>query len=281
MTHPTYPHSFFAQRGAVGNRILRYKVQENGPHIVFVPNWRGKEKHWRSFIDTLAPHAVIDYFESREKPFTQKPKTRIPYTLEAMGSDLADYLNQLEGPYHLIGASIGASSMIKGWGQLRHKPTSVVLLCPVINLNMPAYFRLFKYITPGMIRVVRPFFLFLMLHSKKLRALTKGIYRAFKSEDPSELLTIKYSGEDLLHMQISQAEIHALDVPTFIGYAPDDGIHLIGDAKRLMAGVAKSEGCLFPSFRAVHQAETAQEILAWYEHYGFLPTNRSPVPQEV
>ncbi len=95
-----------------------------------------------------------------------------------------------------------------------------------------------------------------------------GAYPVFKSEDLSEILTIKYSAEDLIDTSLLHIPFPSINIPTFVGYTPDDGIHHRDDAEYLLKTLPYAEGIQFENFRVIHQADTAVNVMEWYRRWG-------------
>jgi len=265
MTNLHWQKSYF-NNAAVENRILSIKPKLGGERLVFVPNWRAKEKHWHNFIALLAVHYQVDYFESREKVTTRFKEENMKFTIEKMGEDLANYLNQIEEPYRLIGVSIGANSIIKAWKHLNKLPQSLVLICPILHLKMPFYFRFFKYIPNQTVRFLRPAIFYGLKNSKQLKNVSRGLYKAFKNENLTELLLVKASIQDLLKMRMCLTEVEQITCPSFIIGTKDDRIHRYKDAKAISKTIPILERyATFEDFRAIHAQDCAHLILSWYQ----------------
>ena len=263
-TNLHWQKSYF-NNATVENRILSLKPKMGGERLVFVPNWRAKEKHWYNFIAQLAAHYKVDYFESREKVTTRFKEEKLEFTIEKMGEDLANYLNQIQEPYRLIGVSIGANSIIKAWKQLKKPPQSLVLICPILDLKMPFYFRFFKYIPNQTVRFLRPAIFFSLKNSKQLRNVSKGLYKAFKDENLTELLLVKASIQDLLKMRMCISEVKQINCPSFIIGTKNDRIHFSRDASAISKNIPVLERYeTFDNFRAIHEQACADTILKWY-----------------
>lgn len=260
------PHkTLYFPNGSIANRVMTFEASPAQESLVFVPNWHGKPKHWHGFVEPLTRRFQLHYFETREKLGTLKTEPRICYRIESMASDLVNYLNHIQHPYHLMGTSIGGSTILKAWPYLQRKPQSLVLLCPVVNLSMPGYFHYFRYLSERTVRMVRPAVFFVMSRSKRTQKLSRSLYSAFQNKDLTDLLSMKYSIDDLLSMRMHASEITALDIPTFIGYTLNDGIHLLDDARILIEAIDEVEAAAFPNFRAVHQKHAANRVMTWYE----------------
>lgn len=263
MTSKINREEVYFNNKCVENRIICFKRKGSGERLVFVPNWHAKEKHWTTFVETLTADYQVEYFESREKINTRIKKDQVGYTVPEMSQDLVRYLNQINGPYHLIGASIGACLIVKGWAAIRNKPKSLVLMCPILDLKMPRYFHLFKFIPERLLKAVRPVIFSFLSSSKQLRAVSKNLYRAFKSPDLTELLIIKASIQDLIKMRMDVAEVQRIKHPSFVVYTLDDGIHLQKDAQKVIRHIHGAKSTAFETFRAVHGKESAEAVLSW------------------
>lgn len=258
--------AFFFGNGAVQNQVIQFQSKnlKPKPPFVFVANWRAKPKHWKEFIAVLTEEAEVHYFESREKKSAKLKTENVDYTVEAMGSDLANYLNQLEGPYHLIGVSINTSSIIKSWVKIKQKPLSVTFICPVINLVLPWYFKLFPFIPESLIKFIRPIVYQFMMISKSTGKLSKNLTKAFKDPNITELKKIKASAEGLLKLHINPTEeLGQISSPTMIIYALNDPIHPAKDGILATKKIPNTTTFTVSDFRAAHQHGNAYIILDW------------------
>ncbi len=256
------PHYF--DNGAVENRVFSISSAPSAEKIVFVANWRAKKKHWKGFLYQLAQHRELSYFETREKSATRFKERTASFTVEAMGNDVANYLNQIEGPYHLIGVSIGANAIVKAWGAISRRPQSLVLICPILRLKMPAYFRLFRYIPDWMIKIIAPAVHGAMANSRQLRNVSKNLYEIFRNRDIRELKLIKSSAQDLLKMRMALSDFQNIDRPALIVSAIDDDIHPAADAEAIARALPGAASVSVANFRAAHDAGCARKLIDWY-----------------
>ena len=253
----------FFDNGSVENRILHFQKDPPKEKLVFVPNWRAEERHWLAFVETLTDHYDIVYFESREKDETKFKSETIDFSIEQMGRDLANYLNSLNEPYHLIAVSIGTCALIKSIDYLNIKPLSLTLICPVLNLNLPKYFHLFPFISEGMVKSVAPLIFRLLRHSKQMNRVAKMLQNFFENKDLKALKLLKASAQGLLMAQIELSEVQYIDCPCLVVFTENDLIHQKEQAKAIAQAIPKAALFSTLNFKATHQPGCAKVILKW------------------
>ena len=255
--------SFHFENGEVANQVTLFQHAQHTQRIVFVPNWKAKQKHWIEFVTTLNQHYNVEYFESREKLNTRYHVERVDMRIEKMASDLANYLNQNKTPYHLVGTSIGSCTIAKAWHMLEHKPQSLTLICPVTRFKLPLYFRLFPLVNERMARLVAPHVFKLLASSRQLKVVSSNLHQSFKEKDLRQLMSMKRSVEDLLKMRVGLHEYEAIQCPRLVIYTRKDRIHLRKDALKIASSMSVPQQLEFPDFRAVHRRSSAEAILDW------------------
>lgn len=263
LTFRSEQQSFYFDNGAVENRVIHHSSQMARERFVFVPNWLAEPGQWKAFIKALTEHYPMDYFESREKPNTHYKAENISFVLEDMAQDLASYLNQIDGPYHLVGTAVGASTIIKAWSLLRHKPQTVVFICPMMSLKMPAYFRLLPFVSEKLILKSFPLIKLLLKRSTRL---PRALRRIFREKDRKALRLIKASVEGLLPMQVSLSEVKRIDRPSLILYTLDDDMHTKADAEAMARSIPACISIGFEDFRTIHRKESALAICEWLNY---------------
>ena len=256
-------NSYYFNNGDVENQVTIFQQTPDQERLVFVPNWKAKKKHWIKFISALNNHYKVEYFESREKMSTVYKGEAMEFTIEQMARDLATFLNQSPEPYHLVGTSIGACSIIKAWDQLKVKPKTLTLICPIINLKMPLYFHLFRYIPENLLSFSAPIVYHLMAGSKRMKHVSNALYKSLKENDVSELKIIRASVQDILKMRMQLEEAERIDCPCMIIHANNDRIHNQKDALSIKNIIPNASGLGFTDFRAVHEKTCAQSIVKW------------------
>jgi len=247
----------------VKNRIIRFQKKRDLGKVVFVPNWRAREAQWSPFLDSLTKQFSVDYFESREKSGTKFVSERIDLGVSKIGEDLANYLNQLDEPYHLVGASIGTSSIIKIWDQLIHKPLSLTFICPILQLRLPVYFRLFQFIPNGAIPFIVPGVNFLLKHSKQMKGVARALRPYFQKKEVQELSLIRNSAGALLKTKMKLSEVEKIDRPTMVLFAEEDRIHLKRDANLISSALPDAFTAGFENFRALHKQASGRVVGEW------------------
>ena len=256
-------HVFYIDQGKVANRVMHLRHPQNRERVIFVPNWIAKPKHWREFVLTLYPHYSVIYFETREKRHTKYKAEKLAFTVEQMGQDLAAYLNQLKGSYHLVGASVGATSIIKAWKHILTPPQTLTLICPILQLKLPWHTRIFPHVPQGVIRSIGPLFHKLATYSPMLKPVSRSLYQAFQQKDLREMKVLKASIKDLLKMEVGMDEVRQIQCPTLVMRAVEDKMHMAADVDRIVDCLSANVSLDFPSFRAVHGKESAEAIVAW------------------
>lgn len=219
------PLSIYFNNGEVDNLVTLFSSNMKKDRLVFVPNWKAKRKHWNDFAAELSQDYQLEYFESREKTSARIRGDQMDFTVEQMGLDLANYLNKFSSPYHLVGTSIGACSIIKAWDQIKQKPKSLTLICPVVKLKLPIYFRLFPYIPEKFLIAFTPLIYKALAKTKKMKGVSRSLYHAFQEKDFREFQIMRASVRDILKMRIKLEEIRRIKVSSLIIYAEKDRIH--------------------------------------------------------
>jgi len=258
--------TIFFNNGEVENRILRFPGPTAAPTLVFVPNWRAKAKHWRPFVEVLRQSYTVLYFETREKTATCYRSVAPDLSVKAMAADLASFINSLDGPYHLAGASVGTSTILRAWPSLRQKPLSLALLCPVLKVKMPVYFRVFPWIRIEAFTRVAPLVYQLMRTSPRLKSVRTTLHRAMTERDFSEIARMKASVEALQAMPDPLSFCGEPTTETLIVRCPEDRLHDCADATRISKRFATTETAIRPNFRAVHERETAIRLLRFLQN---------------
>lgn len=252
---------YFAN-GEVNNRVVSFAGPAGAPLLVFVANWRAKLKHWQSFIEVLQQKYRVLYFETREKETTQYRTDAPDLSVKAMSGDLISFLNQVESPYILVGVSLGTSVILRTWSKLIRKPESLALLCPVLKVRMPVYFRVFPLIDIKTFTRYAPLVYRLLSLSPRLKSVRTTLYRAMTEKNFTEIAVMKASVQQLLQMpdplECSDCQPAGR---TLVVRSLEDPIHTTADADRVMAGLGVQESFNCPNFRAVHAAETAERLL--------------------
>lgn len=255
--------TYYFDNGSVENQVTVFK-KENAERLVFVPNWKAKSKHWREFVIRLNQRYSVEYFESREKNNTRYKDGELSFSVEQMGDDLSHYLNQSDGPYHLVAVSIGTCSIFKAWKALKRKPTTLTLICPIIHLRMPFYFHLFRFVPEKWITRAAPTVYFLLSTSKKLKRASSAFRKSLIQNDFTELKVMRASVQEILKMRVRLDEVRTIDTPCLIIYTEDDHIHLKQEALTIadvMPTPVKTAS--FADFRAVHEPRCAEAVLNW------------------
>lgn len=252
----------YFSNGEVNNRVVSFPGPDQAPLIVFVANWRAKLKHWRAFIEVLQRTYCILYFETREKETTQYLTDAPDLSVKAMVTDLDNFLNHIERPYHLLGVSVGTSLIMRVWDKLQQKPDSLVLLCPVLKVRMPVYFKVFPFINIDTFTRYAPLVYRLLSVSPRLKSVRSTLHRAMTEQNFTELAVMKASVQHLLEMP---------DPLTAVGSRPNgrtlvvrslrDPLHSGADADKVMDGLGISDSFHCQDFRSVHAAETAERLL--------------------
>lgn len=263
MKKQAHPHYTYFDNEHVRNRVIQYTHSTKKEHLVFVPNWRAEERHWTRFIRTISADYKVTYFESREKSATDYQSSHLDLSVDSMATDLANFLNQIEGPYHLVGTSIGATTIIKSWDRIKHPPMTLTLMCPVMKVRMPAYFKLLPLMTEGRIKRSIPILRFLMNNSKKLKNMGRNLKRIFDEENVQEILVMKTSVEHIMKMEMQLSEIKDINCPSLVFYTENDKIHNKQEARAVANAIPTAKSVAFDSFRAVHKEHSAKTILRW------------------
>jgi len=258
----TAERTHYFSNGGVNNRVVAFPGPTNAPLLVFVANWRAKLKHWRAFIEVLQQNHRILYFETREKEVTQYLTDKPDLSVNAMVSDLHNFLNRIERPYHLLGVSVGTSLIMRAWQQLRQKPKSLVLLCPVLKVRMPAYFRVFPFINITTFTRFAPLVYRLMSISPSLKSVRSTLHRAMTEQNFTALAVMKESVQHLLRMPDPLAAGNCRPKGrTLVVRSLRDPIHTAGDANRVMDRLGIKHSFTCNDFRSVHAAATAKRLL--------------------
>jgi alpha-beta hydrolase superfamily lysophospholipase len=250
---------------SVRNRIIHYTQEQPKERLIFVPNWRAEERHWMKFVKVMSERYRITYFESREKSFTDYQSDQLDLTVDSMATDLVNFLNQIDEPYHLVGTSIGASTIIKAWDRIQTSPRSLTLMCPIMTVRMPAYFKLLPLMTENRIKRTIPVLRFLMNNSKKLRSVGKNLKQAFDEENVEEILVMKTSVQHIMNMKLRLSEVKDIDCPSLVFYTKKDRLHSHKEANAVATAIPQAKTVAFDSFRAVHKEESAHTILSWLD----------------
>lgn len=256
-------YTFFFQNGEVGNRIVRFQKNPEAEEMVFVPNWRAKIEQWKPFIETLSQNHSVEYFESREKCGTQYKADDISFDIETLATDLANYLNQKTEDYHLIGASLGATTIIKAWKNLRRKPKSLTLICPFLQLKMPTYLQLLPLLGSGIVSKAAPLAYRLLKNTNQLQSLSQVLRKDLENGSTQKLLRLKASVESLIDISLDINEIKEIDCPSFILYALNDKKHQAAEAEAIQRAITGAQALAFEDFNKVREQEGALAIEAW------------------
>ena len=249
----------------VENQVTLFNHVKNGEKLIFVPDWFAKKKQWIEFVLTLNRHFSVQYFESREKGWTRYKTDNPRFTVEEMGKDLANYLNQLDEPYHLVGASIGASSIISAWDQLQRKPQSVTLMCPVIKLRVPFYTKILTYLPSSLFMSLVPLLRQLANRTSRLKPIAETLNKILHKKRYQDLYALKSSLRDLMKMNLQPKAIQRIDRPCLVVQTFNDPLHLCGDAEMVAEQIAEAKRIDFPNFKAIHGLECAREVLKWMQ----------------
>ena len=265
--HDSLPEAkvFYFQNRNIANRVICLDHPQPAERIIFVPNWIAKPKHWIEFLKALHTNYTVIYFESREKRHTQYNARSLDFTLEQMGKDLANYLNQLKGSYHLVGASVGASSILKAWKYLDNPPKTLTLMCPLLQLQLPWHARLFPYVPGRIIRGIVPVFHKLTTYSERLKPLSRSLYQVSKEKNVQELQVLQASVKALLRMQIDPQEVQRIQQPSLVMRAIYDPIHQPQDVDQIAQLLRAEKAQDFPRFKSVYGWESAAAIVNWLE----------------
>ncbi len=256
-------YTFFFQNGEVGNRVIRFQKNLEAEEMVFVPNWRANIQQWTPFIETLSQNHSVEYFESREKAGTQYKTDDISFDIETLATDLVNYLNQKTEDYHLIGASLGATTIIKAWKKLRRKPKSLTLICPFLQLKLPTYLQLLPLLGPGIVSKTAPLAYRLLKNTNQLQSLSKVLRKDLENGSTQKLLRLKASVESLIDINLDINEIKEIDCPSFILYALNDKKHIAAEAEAIQQAIAGAQSLAFEDFNKVQEEEGALAIETW------------------
>ena len=260
---PNMINCFYFENGAVANKVTVFEHKDHGERIVFVPNWNAKQKHWIEFVLTLNKHYRVEYFESREKASTQFKDEQFDFSLNQMAQDVANYLNKHNQPYHLIGTSLGCTYILKAWEQIEQKPKSLTLICPVINLKLPLYFKLIPHIPEKMVKWVAPFAYYILKRTNQMKDVARVLNKTFKENDFSGLRLLQSSVKHLLKLKFDQTLLNNIKCPSLVFYAQSDKIHSKSDAEIVANALNTKQPVRFPDFRSVHKKTAANAILDW------------------
>ncbi|SEQ44733.1 alpha/beta fold hydrolase [Neolewinella agarilytica] len=262
---------YYFANGEVNNRVVSFPGPAGAPLLVFVANWRAKLKHWKSFIKVLQQKHRVLYFETREKEATQYRTEAPDLSVTAMAEDLTRFLNLVERPYHLLGVSVGTSVILRSWAKLTNKPESLILLCPVLKVKMPAYFRVFPFIDIKTFTRYAPLLYRLLCVSPRLKSVQKTLRRAMTEKDFTEIAVMKASVQQLLTMPDPLACSNCRPTGrTLIVRSLQDPLHSAADADRVMQGIGATDAFSCPDFRSVHAAETAERLLPFLRRESFV-----------
>lgn len=256
-------YTFFFQNGEVGNRVVRFQNRPGAEEFVFIPDWRAKIQQWAPFIDSLSENHTVEYFESREKSGTQYKADDISFDIETLADDLANYLNQKEEDYHLVGASLGATTIIKAWKKLQRKPKSLTLICPFLQLKLPSYLQLLPLLGSGIVSKAAPFAFRLLKNTAHFQSLSKLLREDLENGRTQKLLRLKASVEALMSINLDINEMNAIDCPSFILYVLNDNKHLAEEAEAIQGAISGAKSLAFEDFNKVREQEGALAIEAW------------------
>lgn len=256
-------YTFFFQNREVGNRVVRFQKSPEAEEMVFVSNWRANIQQWIPFIETLSQNHSVEYFESREKSGTQYKADDISFDIETLATDLANYLNQKTEDYHLIGASLGATTIIKAWKKLKRKPKSLTLICPFLQLKMPTYLQLLPLLGSGIVSKAAPLAYRLLKHTKQLQSLNKVLRKDLENGSTQKLLRLKASVEALMDINLNINEIKEIRCPSFILYTLNDKKHLAKEAEAIQSAISGAKALAFEDFSQVLEQEGALAIEKW------------------
>jgi len=266
-TDPAPHRTQYFNNGAINNRVITFPGPPGAPLIVFVANWRAKVKHWRAFIEVLQQKYRVRYFETREKQATRYLTDCPDLSVESMVDDVVSFLNELGEPYHLMGVSVGTSLILQAWDELRQKPESLVLLCPVLKVRMPLYFHVFPFINIKTFTRYAPLMYRLMRISPSLKSVCSTLHRAMTDRDFTEIAVMKASVQHLLRMPDPLLTGNCRPLGrTLIVRTLHDPIHTRADADKVMNGLGAENAFDCTDFRSVHAAQTAVRLLPFLKN---------------
>lgn len=215
-----------------------------------------------AFIEVLQQQYRVLYFETREKEGTQFQTDNPDFSITAMAEDLVHFINLIKTPYSLVGVSVGTSVIMQAWPGLNTKPTSLALLCPVLKVRMPIYFRIFPFIDIEVFTRIAPLVYRLLCISPRLKSVRTTLYQAMTEQDFTEIAVMKASVQQLLQMPCPLQRFNCtMGGNTLVVRSMVDPIHTATDADQVVNGIGVQETFSCPDFRAVHGAETAARLL--------------------
>jgi pimeloyl-ACP methyl ester carboxylesterase len=236
--------------------------------VVFMPGWASTIYTWRHFLARMLKYTSINYFESREKP-SSVLSDNAKLTMEAAADDFASYVNanHSDKNYDLIGASMGATTIIEAWPALQQKPRTVTLILPNVRLPLPSSIRILKYVPEGLLGLFKPFVIYFVANFRltpKEKDQHTGMIKAVESANLGKL---RKSSIDLYTYCLSLEKCLAIDKPCLIIGAEKDRLHIASDILAIHKHTPGSTYHDMGSFTAAHSSRAAELINAWIVNY--------------
>lgn len=246
---------------SVHNRVVKFVHDTSSDMCIFIPNWRAKPHHWDGFCNQLSQHINLDYFETREKPSTKILRGKINYDNEATAMDIIHYLNTHPCyDYHLILCSFSVPLVMSKWDELKYKPKTLTMICPITQVLLPWPVKLFVNVPKPVLPYLHKMIYSLASKTSAVKPICKNHVDLFRKGNIKELSQFQDAVKDVLKLRVGIDVFEKLEVPTMIIKPLHDKIHSAGTCQKISSRLKNPAVHEVENFRNAHSMEVAKEI---------------------
>ncbi len=146
----------------VSLRVVEFypKRTTKHPTVLFIPGWISLMKGWKIVLKEMTKDFHIIYAETREK-ITSQVNGKAKFSVEAIAQDivtLVDKFKLKKDKYIIFGSSLGGTSILESYKDLKQLPLCFALLGPNAEYRTPWWGKiLIRIVWPKLINGLKPF----------------------------------------------------------------------------------------------------------------------------
>jgi pimeloyl-ACP methyl ester carboxylesterase len=134
----------------VSLRVIEFHPQKKTalPTVLFIPGWISLMKGWKIVLREMTKDFHIIYAETREK-ISSQVTGKVEFSVEAIAQDivtLADIYKLKQDQYIIFGSSLGGTSILESYKDLKTLPLGFTLLGPNAEYRTPWWGKIIIYL---------------------------------------------------------------------------------------------------------------------------------------
>ena len=214
----------------VSLRVIEFHPQKSTsqPTVLFIPGWISLMKGWKIVLKEMTKDFHIIYAETREK-ITSQVTGKAEFSVEVIAQDIVTIVDKFrleKDKYIIFGSSLGGTSILESYKDLKKLPLCFALLGPNAEYRTPWWGKiLIRIVWPQLIIKLKPFIKWYLrkfrLDIETDRAQYEKYCNALDAADPKKL---KPAAKALSQYKV-WGILKDIDLPVLIIGATKDLLH--------------------------------------------------------